>query len=288
MEKAHRNTAPGQYQLGRHCLSNPFVMPSSLSLSIRPARVLATLGAIIAVLVCLSIFGQYSRFFLGHGQLMGLIDGFDVDAETNVPTFFACVQLLVASSLAGVIAYTVRQTGAAFRRHWTGLALLFAYFALDEFVQLHEQLAELPFLPPKEGVLFYAWVVPGMGLVALFGALYARFFWALPVRSKGLFAAAGVLYVGGAIGVEMMAGWYASQYGELSFTHAMITTIEETMELSGVALFVYALLDYLRTHVGGLRVAFGGRAGKDRAARGERWGTGDIPERVGREPAPWA
>jgi len=232
-------------------------MTSPLSVPVRPGRVLAVLAAITTVLVGLSVSGQIARFGLGYGQLLGLIDAFDVDAETNIPTFFSCVQLLLAAGLAGLVAYAVGQSGARFRRHWAGLALLFVGFAVDEFVQLHEQLAHLAFLPPTEGVLFYAWVVPGMGLVLLFAATYARFFWALPARWKGLFAGAGVLYVGGAIGVEMVGGWYASQYGEITFVHAMITTAEEALEMGGVALFVYVLLDYLRAHLGTIRLAFG-------------------------------
>ena len=232
-------------------------MSSILSVPVRPARILARLGVIIAILVILSVAGQYARFFLGHGRLLGFIDAFDVDAETNVPTYFSCLLLLTASLLTGLVASAARQSRAAFARHWGVLSLIFAYLSLDEFMMLHERLAHLPFLPAKEGVLFYAWVIPGLVLVAVFGASYARFFWGLPARSKVLFAAAGGVFVGGAIGVEMMAGLYASQYGEISFAHAMITTVEETFEMSGVALFIYALLDYLGARVGEVRGVFG-------------------------------
>lgn len=232
-------------------------MRSVLSFSVRPVRVLAGLSVIIAILVVFSVSGQYARFFLGHGRLLGFIDAFDLDAEANVPTYFSCLQLLAASFLAGLIASTVRRSGAAFAGHWGMLSVIFAYLSLDEFMMLHEQLARLPFLPAKEGVFFYAWVIPGLVIVAVFGALYTRFFWALPTRSKVWFAASGALFVGGAIGVEMMGGLYASQHGEISFTKAMIIAVEETFEMSGVALFIYALLDYLGARLGEVRMVFG-------------------------------
>ena len=245
-------------------------MAAPFSVSVRPARVLAVLGAIIAVLVGLSVLGQSVRFGLGYGQLLGLIDGVDVDAEANIPTFFACAQLLLAAGLAGLVAVGAWRDGDVFRRHWVGLSLLLGGFAIDEFVQLHEQLATLPFLPARSGVLFYAWVLPGMALVGFFGMAYARFFWALPARWKGLFGGAAAVFVGGAIGVEMIGGWYASQYGEISFVHAVITTVEEALEMGGIALLVYALLDYLRVHYGALRLDFDVPSASERRATGRQ------------------
>jgi len=164
--------------------------------SLRPARVFAVLGAATSVLVELSVLGQSLLFGLGHGRLLGFIDGFDVDAETNIPTFFASAQLLLAAGLTGLVAVAAWRSRDRFRRDWAGLSLLLCGFAIDGFVQLHEQLATLPFLPAKSGVLLYAWVLPGIVLVGFFGMAYARFFWALPARWKGLFGAAAAVFFG--------------------------------------------------------------------------------------------
>ena len=229
-------------------------------LTIDPTRVLRVLLGTIAVLLVLSLIGQYARFGLGHGRLLGFVPEFDVDGENNIPTYVATVLLLGASGLLALIAAHVRAAGGAFQRHWWGLAVLFAYLSVDEMASLHERLADLPFLPETTGLLHYQWVILGIPLVALFAFTYLRFFWHLPRRWKGLFVGAAVLYVGGAIGVEMLAGRYASLYGELHMGHALLVTAEEACELLGVALFVYALLDYLGAHGGALRVRFGPQA----------------------------
>jgi hypothetical protein len=232
-------------------------MAAFVSVSVSPARVLKLLAGIIVVLLILSLIGQYARFVLGHGRLLGFVPEFDVDEENNIPTYVSMLMLLGASGGLAVIAQWVRTTGRPFQRHWWGLAGLFAYLSVDEMASLHERLADLPFLPETTGLFHYAWVIPGMLLVALFAVAYLRFFWHLPARWKGLFAGAAVLFVGGALGIEMLGGLYASLHGELHFGHALILTAEEGFELFGVALFVYAVLDYLQAHGIALQVRVG-------------------------------
>ena len=107
-----------------------------------------------------------------------------------------------------------------------------------------------------------------------------RFLWHLPRRWKGWFAAAGAIYVGGAVGVELLGGLYASQYDVATFAYALITTVEEGLEMLGVVLFLYAILGLLQTesmqfHVrltgGGTRSTAGDKSGEteDRGATNE-------------------
>jgi hypothetical protein len=244
-------------------------MASPLSVSVRPRRILAALIAVIAGLVGLSILAHTAWFVFGHNRLLGFVPAFDIDGEGNVPAHFSALLLLGAAGLLGIIAHRVRRSAGAYGRHWVGLSLVFAYLSVDEFNSLHERLVlPLRTLLDTDGIFYFAWVLPGMVAVALFAVAYFRFFLHLPGRWRGLFATAGCLYVGGALGVELLGGWYVSSYGP-SFTYAMITTVEETMEMVGAAVFLYALLDYLEAHVGTLHVTFGteGRAGPDEGGK---------------------
>ena len=47
---------------------------------------------------------------------------------------------------------------------------------------------------------------------------------------------------GGAIGVELIGGRYLELHGVENLTYAMITTVEESLEMAGVIIFIWALL----------------------------------------------
>lgn len=57
----------------------------------------------------------------------------------------------------------------------------------------------------------------------------------------GLFIA-GVLYIGGAIGVEMVGGVVASNIGEDNLLYGLTTTLEESFELFGLLVLINTLL----------------------------------------------
>ncbi|MDQ2913438.1 MAG: hypothetical protein M3T56_09300 [Chloroflexota bacterium] len=61
----------------------------------------------------------------------------------------------------------------------------------------------------------------------------------------------------------MIGGARAEIYGKENLVQDLITTVEELLEMAGAAVFVYTLLDYIRLHVGLIRV----QAGDEREAR---------------------
>jgi hypothetical protein len=119
--------------------------------------------------------------------------------------------------------------------------------ALDEFAELHEQTIEpvRGVLDIEGGPLWFAWVVPAVAAVALFGIAFARFLGQLPRATRRLVSAAAILFVGGAIGVDLVGASYSAVHGELNFTYALIATVEESLEMLGVAVLVYVLLGYV-------------------------------------------
>ena len=60
---------------------------------------------------------------------------------------------------------------------------------------------------------------------------------------------AGAIYIGGAIGMEMLGGYFVEVYGQKSFVYFLISTIEEFLEMFGIAVFIYALLSYITNHI---------------------------------------
>jgi hypothetical protein len=62
-----------------------------------------------------------------------------------------------------------------------------------------------------------------------------------------LFILAGTIYVGGALGMEMVNARYADLYGFKNLTYQLMTAVEEFLEMSGIAIFIYALMSYVAT-----------------------------------------
>ena len=67
----------------------------------------------------------------------------------------------------------------------------------------------------------------------------------LPKPVRHSFIVAAILYLGGAIGFELISGKYAELYGMDNWIYSMILiTIEESLEIAGIIFFIRALLKY--------------------------------------------
>ena len=69
--------------------------------------------------------------------------------------------------------------------------------------------------------------------------------WTDGVRARARLLAAAALYLGGAAGVESAGQLYAAVAGKATPLYAALATIEEILEMAGVAVLVYALLEHL-------------------------------------------
>jgi hypothetical protein len=166
--------------------------------------------------------------------------------EQNLPTWYSSGLLLCCALALALIAREAALTGAPRRLHWWGLAVAFLYMSLDEAVGLHEHLGESLEL---QGVLYFGWVVPAGALVAVLALAYLPFLADLPARPRRQFLVAGVLYVGGALGMELPLGYWTERHGDDNLVYALIDLVEESLELLGVSLFLSALVEYLGARV---------------------------------------
>lgn len=235
-------------------------MENPTTFTIRPKTAVRMLFGIIAVLVLASTVGQLFGFLGDHWRVYGFVPEFDLDAERNIPTYFSTLLLLGASVLLGVIAaFKKRKVDDTYVRHWIVLAAIFLYLSVDEAATLHERLiAPVQSLLDTGGIFYFAWVIPAGVLVLLFAVSYLRFWLDLSRPVRELFAFAALLYVGGAFGTELIGGYYVDRVAGMDLTYTLITTVEETLEMAGIAVFIYALLDYLRAHVPDIQVRVAG------------------------------
>jgi len=208
-----------------------------MDVHIDTSRLVRLLLFAAVALVVAHLAGQYSRFFLGHDVLLGLIPRFNLEMEANVPTWFSSMLLAIASGLLAIIGVAARQERAPYARHWLLLSVVFVLLSLDETAQLHEMtLTPIRLYLGTSGLLYYAWVIPAMAFVLILAVAYLSWFLKLPRRYQSLFFASGVLYIGGAAGVELFEGRLTESGRYLDMTYMILVTIEETLELFGVLL----------------------------------------------------
>ena len=204
------------------------------------AGVIIVTGAVLQVLFYNTNLDNY---------LLYLDNLFNVDEELNIPSFFSTILLLSAALLLMVIAFLQFKLKDKFRWHWLILTFGFLFLATDETITIHEHLNK-PFkaLLGKEssGLFTFAWVVPGMIIVAALGLTFWKFLFKLPEKTKNAFILAGAFYIGGAIGVEMLGANYAEKHGLVNLNYAFFTIVEETFEMVGIILFIRALLIYMQ------------------------------------------
>jgi hypothetical protein len=97
----------------------------------RPAlQILMLMLAADAVVVALHVVNEAGGFY---AQM------FNLDLEENLPTWLSSVQFLAVAAVAGLLA---RLRRGPERLAALALALVFAYFSLDEVALVHEKLAE--------------------------------------------------------------------------------------------------------------------------------------------------
>ncbi|MDJ0553086.1 MAG: hypothetical protein QNJ68_01305 [Microcoleaceae cyanobacterium MO_207.B10] len=209
-----------------------------------PKRIFQFLIFIAIGLTIASITGQFFKYY-GYAHSPELIQNFNVDGEYTIPSLFSSFSLLACSVLLGIISSQKRQVKDKYIGKWIGLSIMFLYLAIDETISLHEQLIHpLRDALNATGIFYYTWVIPGLILVFMVVFFYWQFVLTLPKKIKYLFFLAGIFYVGGGIGMEMVGGYYAYLYDTDNFVYEILVTIEELFEMLGVVIFIYGLLCY--------------------------------------------
>lgn len=204
---------------------------------IKRRQVTACMLAIIVSLLLLSYAGQYCKFVLGHPTLYGLVDFFYVDMENNLPTAYQFLALLSCSL---VIAVTPHDQ---YVKHWKILAIIFAFLAFDEAASIHELTIQPMWrlFGNLHGVWQPKWVIFGLAGVLVVGLYYLKFLFHLAPRERIQVILAAAIYVGGAVGVEMLTGLFVDSsdptFKENLF-YATMAHVEEGMEMFGILIFI--------------------------------------------------
>ena len=204
-------------------------------------RVTQLLLLCVSALIGTHIGLQYIEYRIADVHWL-VLQMFDVDVEDSVPTWYSSSALLFSSLLAYLKYVQVKSDPQRF--YWLIMAAGLAFLSLDEIAGFHEALNTLTDV---------SWAIPAMAVVAVAGLLYLRFLLSLPTRTLALFITAGVTFLAGAVGVELATEWYADEDLLNTLAYNLWTAVEEGLEMLGVVVLVYGLLDCMQGEFG-LRV----------------------------------
>ena len=219
-----------------------------------------TLLTIIAVLIAAHVAVTVAATEFGHDHLMGMGKFLDVNQESSLPTWYSIVQLATAAGLLSLIAAAKRRKGDRFAWYWLVLSLGFFYLSLDEGAVLHERTERYmsQLVASLGAALHFAWVLLAGSAAVTALVLFIPFLRSLPPTFRRRFLFAGICFLGGALGVESTAGWlYGDSANMRTLGERLLQGLEEGMEMSGIALFIAALLGYIASEMGAIAVRFG-------------------------------
>ncbi len=214
-------------------------MDSSKRYALGAERVAFMLGTVMAVLIVVHVLAMQANFnpALGLKERYGFhywqLAFFDLDEEESFGTWFSSGILMMAAALLVHQARVLRAKGESWHSWWLVLGIGFCFMSVDEVAGMHEFMNTMMEDTP--------WTVVGFPILLLVGLAYMPFLWHHRGRTGFLFLLAGAIYGGGAVFVEHFTD------ADLNSLHYnMWTALEEGMEMLGVILLIYAVLDHMR------------------------------------------
>lgn len=224
--------------------------PATITLNSK--KIITILCVCVGILVMLSLVASYLMVYNPDNLYSKkYIEFFYLNNENNLPSLFSTMLLFIASLLNFAI-YSVTAANPEkkkYKFYWFILGAVFLFLGLDESLQIHELLNNRDSIKAMETenlFVYYGWVIPYAIGSAIIGIFFLRFVFSLPVNIRNRFMIAGFIYVFAALGMECLESLAHNLYGDNSFLIKTLITIEEPMEMSGVIIFIYALLDYVK------------------------------------------
>lgn len=226
-----------------------------LDLIIRPAGVSGMLILTVGMLTLAHITGQILLIYLPSAAVDSVARFFSLTGENNLASYFSASLLLACAVLLAIIARGERLRTGESAAHWVGLAAIFAFLSIDEGLSIHTMFNE-----PMQGFITalggdgYAWMIPYGVFVALLAALYLDFLVRLPRRTRTRAVWAAVLYLGGAIGLSIVANIRLAGAGGVDAIVFLYQSAGEVLEMLGAVVFVDALLNFMSTEPERVRI----------------------------------
>ncbi|WP_210480422.1 hypothetical protein [Naasia sp. SYSU D00948] len=164
------------------------------------------------------------------------------DGESNLWSWFSTLLLAALAFAFCAVGSLHRRSGGAAAPYYAFSAVA-VYMSIDESASLHERFED--FIPQR--LFMFQWLILGVPFALLVGAAVLWLSRRLrePLRRRLLVA--GLVFLAGAVGVELVqavvlsiTGWPQSGAGRILYAGAVI--VEEALEVCGVLIALWAVL----------------------------------------------
>lgn len=209
----------------------------SLSLKFNLNRLLVILWVIAGILVSIHVLLNLVHYLVNDLPWLAR-QIFDVDEEDSFPTWFSAMLLLLASVSLWVNARTLQSSDSSLVERWYLLSVGFLLLSIDEIAGMHETLNSL---------IDISWTIPGGIIAGVVGLYFVPFLLKIPRPLAIRFVLAGAVYLGGALGVEVLTDPYLENDELNTLAYNLWTALEESMEIGGVLIFLGGIFPLLRT-----------------------------------------
>ncbi|MDX1291593.1 MAG: hypothetical protein R3265_02185, partial [Hyphomonas sp.] len=225
-------------------------LPRTLHIPAR--RIGYMLIAVIGLLLAAQIAVLVLKYTFGNGYAWGLAGLFRMNSEANIPALTSAM-LILSCGVVALLSGGLQARSGRDRLPWLLLGAVMIFLAYDEGARLHEQIGDTMHARLNADWLpDYAFLLPYGAAMLVLAIVLIPWFFRLDRASQILFVAAGTIFVTGAAGFEILEREHLLAVGQTESALTDVTvTIEETLELSGMALFLFAMVKRL----GGLTVS---------------------------------
>jgi hypothetical protein len=226
-------------------------MRTSLDLNFSVKSLVRLFAAIILLLFVLHLVVTLRQVAVDASQLSGTQHGilriFNLAAEANPPTWYQSMAIAFAGLLLALITLAKKESGERFSWFWGLLTAVFFFLSCDEAAGIHEAIGSFAEkASPTFGIHPYGWLIPYALIGLVLVAFGWRFLFSLEPRFRYLFVGAGLVYVFAAVGMEVVESFSDRYAGHDSVLSITLRGIEETLEATGILIFNFGLLSYLR------------------------------------------
>ena len=216
---------------------------------------LSTITILLVMAHLVTIAMPYIFEGFEHGLVRLLFSLFFLDGEGNVPAIFSTWLFLLNAVIFLIVWKAAGRSGDS-HKIWLFLSSVFVFLALDESISIHERLIDpLRQALGATGIFYYAWIIPyGVGVVLL-AIIAIPVFWRMQKRIRFWFGLSAATYLVATIGLEMISGKYLVMMNEQKdIVWIFMVTVEESLEMVGLIILVYAQLLLLRDKYNGFLI----------------------------------
>jgi len=210
------------------------VKDKSFAIIINHKLAVRTLVSCIVLLTLMHLTTLFIYYIVDDPKKFDFVRLLDLDYEGNIPTLFSAFLFAVAKQQRDQI-------------QWLGLGLVFLFLCFDEGAKMHEQVGDLMenYVDAK-GFFYFPWFIPYLTAFAILTGLYFPFYLRLSRETKKDFFIAAFVFLLGAAVFDLISGREANLHGMTTKTYAVLYTIEEVLEMTGLVLFFSALFKLVK------------------------------------------